>query len=357
MKTFDVIISGAGPSGSRCAKILAEQGYKVALLEKNVNWRKPCGGAVSARIMSKYYPQLNETDPHILNGAIMFSADYNKLEYNWEKEATDSIVVDRLEFDNYIRNIAVENGAELFDQNISFDFVMKDERIVGIKTKTPSGIKQYKGKIIIIADGMSSKLAVKSKLRDRWNIKDLGLAKCSILEGNNRLHKNKMYLYFRPYKGYGWIFPLSKTKFNIGCGTFAEDNLKYNLNYIFEEFKNDQHIRQFFPESNYKEIWTGSYPLSAIGVLDKSLVKDNVMIVGDAAGFVSPISGEGIHPSIVSGEIAAEAAIQALQTKEISRRTLRYYKNHTYIKKIVRNFKLKRSMVDFFYEKNGKNLD
>ena len=81
------------------------------------------------------------------------------------------------------------------------------------------------------------------------------------------------------------------------------------------------------------------------------------MIIGDAAGFVSPISGEGIHPSIVSGQIAAEAAIQALQNDDISNRTLKYYKQHPHIKKIIRNFKLKRSMVEFFYEKEGGNLD
>ena len=354
---YDVVISGAGPAGSRCAEILAKNGYKVALIEKDVNWRKPCGGAVSARIMSKYYPQLEKLNPLRLHGALMFSAEYHKVEYNWEGYGTDSIIVDRLEFDNFIRNVAIDEGAELFDKNISFDFVVKNQKKIGIKTKTPSGIKEYLGKIIIIADGMSSKLAVKSDLREHWKVKEIGLAKCSILEGENNLEKNKMYLYFRSYKGYGWIFPINEKRFNIGCGTFAEDNLKYNLNQIFEEFKNDPNIKQYFPKSNYKEIWTGSYPLSAIGILEKSLIKDNIMIIGDAAGFVSPISGEGIHPSIVSGQIAAEAAMQAFQNDDISNRTLKYYKQHPYIKKILRNFKLKQSLVGFFYENNGKNLD
>lgn len=354
---YDVVISGAGPAGSRCAEIIAEAGFKVALIEKDTNWRKPCGGAVSARIMSKYYPQLKKLNPHKFSGAIMFSGDYHKIEYSWEKLIADTIIVDRLEFDTFIRNIAVEKGAELYDKNISFDFVLKDQKKIGIKTKTPSGIKEYLGKIIIIADGMSSKLAVKSGLRERWKVENLGLAKCAILEGENNLDKRRMYLFFREYKGYGWIFPIGENRYNIGCGTFAEDNLKYNLNQIFEDFLNDPHIKQFFPKSNYKKIWVGSYPLSAKGVLEKSLCGDNIMIIGDAAGFVSPISGEGIHPSIVSGQIAAEAAIQALQTDDISNRTLKYYKNHKYIKKMIRNFKLKRSMVEFFYEKQGVNLD
>ncbi|MHA1491196.1 MAG: geranylgeranyl reductase family protein [Promethearchaeota archaeon] len=354
---FDVVISGAGPAGSRCAEILAKSGYKVALIEKNTGWRKPCGGGVSARIMSKYYPQLQKLNPLRLSGAYMFSAEYHKLEYNWEQQGTDSIIIDRLEFDNFIRNIAIEEGAELFDKNISFDFIIKDKKKIGIKTKTPSGIKEFFGKIIIIADGMSSKLAIKSGLREHWKVEDLGLAKCAILEGENNLEKDKMYLYFRAYKGYGWIFPINEKRFNIGCGTFAEDNLKYNLNHVYEEFINDPNIKQYFSKANCREIWSGSYPLSAIGILEKSLLKDNIMIIGDAAGFVSPISGEGIHPSIVSGQIAAEAAIQALQDDDISNRTLKYYKQHSYIKKILRNFKLKRSMVNFFYENDGQNLD
>ncbi|GAI59715.1 unnamed protein product, partial [marine sediment metagenome] len=56
---FDVVISGAGPAGSKCAQVLAERGFDVALIEKDINWRKPCGGAVSSRIF-KYYPQLRK---------------------------------------------------------------------------------------------------------------------------------------------------------------------------------------------------------------------------------------------------------------------------------------------------------
>lgn len=354
---YDVIVSGAGPAGSKCAEVIARAGFKVALIEKDINWRKPCGGGVSARIMKKYYPQLKKLNPVIKKGAIMFSGDYSKLEYSWEGRGEDSIIMDRLEMDNLMRAVAVEAGAELFDKNTSFDFVHDDEKIVGIKTKTPSGNKQYLGKIIVVADGMSSKLAVKSGLRDKWKVTELGLAKCAIMEGKTNLEKDKLYIFFRPYKGYGWIFPIDEKRYNIGCGTFEEANLEYNLNEIYEEFINSPQIHTFFPQENYKEIWKGSYPLSAIGVLEKSLIGENLMLIGDAAGFVSPISGEGIHPGIVSGQIAAETAIKALNKGVISKKTLKPYKHHPNIKKIIRNFKLKRSLVKFFYMNNGNNLD
>jgi len=354
---YDVVISGAGPAGSRCAEVLAKNGFKVALIERDINWRKPCGGGVSARIMAKYYPQIRKLDPVIKTGAFMFSADYHKLEYNWKGPGEESIVMDRLEMDNLIRGVAVEAGAELFDKNLSFDFVVKDQKKIGIKTKTPTGIKEYLGKIIIIADGMSSKLAVRSGLRERWKVENIGLAKCSIIEGKTDFDEKKLYLYFRAYKGYGWVFPIDSKRVNIGCGTFAEDNINYNLNQIYEEFVNHPNIKQHFSATDYKTIWTGSFPLASKGILEKSMFGENIMIIGDAAGFVSPISGEGIHPSIVSGQVAAETAIKALNEDNISKKTLKLYKQHPSIKKIIRNFKLKRSLVEFFYENKGKNLD
>jgi len=352
---YDVLISGAGPAGSKCAEVLAKSGFKVALIERDTQWRKPCGGAVSSRVF-KYYPQIHKLNFHKITGMIMYSGNYNKFKYSWEGIRHHSINVDRLIFDNYVRNVAIDAGAELFDKNISYDFIIKNDHRIGIKTKTPSEIKEYLGKIIIIADGMSSKLAKKSGLRSNWKIEELGLVKCAIMEGKNNLDKDCMSVFFRPYKGYGWIFPLSEERFNIGCGTFGEDNLNLNLNQVYLKFINDPNIKKLLPKSSYKEIWKGAYPIPTQGVKKDSLYGENILIIGDAAGFVSPISGEGIHAGIVSGNIAAETAIKALENDNISNLTLKSYKTHQYIKKIIRNFKMKRSMVEFFYQNKGLNF-
>jgi len=352
---FDVVISGAGPAGSRCAQILAENGFEVALLEKDVNWRKPCGGAVSSRIF-KYYPQLRKLNHTPITGITMYSSDYHELSYSWKNIRDYSINVDRLEFDNFIRTIAIDAGAHLFDKNLSVDFVTKNSHKIGIKTKNPSGTKEYLGKIIIIADGMNSKLAPKSGLKGKWKIDEIGLSKCAIMEGKNSLDKHYIYLFFRGYKGYGWIFPIDDKRFNIGVGTWLEENLNTNLNQAYEEFLNDPHIKKFIPKAQYKEIWKGAYQIPALGVNEKSLYGENIMIIGDAAGFVSPISGEGIHPCVVSGQAAAEVAINALENDDISTQSLKKYKQYPNIKKIIRNFKMKVSMVEFLYEKQGQNL-
>jgi digeranylgeranylglycerophospholipid reductase len=352
---FDVVISGAGPAGSKCAQVLAEKGFEVALIERDVNWRKPCGGAVSSRIF-KYYPQLRKIGYPPITGVAIYSGDYHKLEYSWKNIRDYSINVDRLEFDNLLRNFAAEAGVQLFDKNLSLDFVTKNQQKIGIKTKTISGTKEYLGRILIVADGMSSRLATKSGLRGKWKIDEIGLCKCAIMKGENNLDKNAISMFFRAYKGYGWIFPIDDKRFNIGCGTWLDENLNTNLNQAYTEFVNDPHIKKFFPKSDYKQIWEGAYPIPALGVKEKCLFGDNVLLIGDAAGFVSPISGEGIHPSVVSGNAAAQIASQALEKEDYSDQMLKKYKQYPNIKKIIRNFKMKVSMVEFLFEKEGLNL-
>jgi len=352
---FDVVISGAGPAGSRCAQILAENGFHVALLEKDINWRKPCGGAVSSRIF-KYYPKLRKLNHTPITGMTIYSGDYHEISYSWKNVRDYSINVDRLEFDNLLRTTAIDAGAHLFDKHLSVDFVTKNKKKIGIITKSSEGTKEYLGKILIIADGMSSKLAPKSGLREKWKIDEIGLCECAIMEGENSLDKHSMSMFFRAYKGYGWIFPIDDKRFNIGVGTWLDENLNTSLNQAYDEFLTDPHIKKFFPQSQYKEIWKGAYPIPALGVKEKSLYGENIMLIGDAAGFVSPISGEGIHPSIVSGQAAAEVAINALENDNISTQSLKKYKKYPNIKKIIRNFKMKVSMVKFLFENNGKNL-
>jgi len=352
---YDVVISGAGPVGSKCAEVLAKSGFKVALIEKDTNWRKPCGGGVNSRIF-RYYPQLRKFNFHRINRMRIYSADYHKFGYKWKDPMDYSINVDRLEFDNILRNIAVDAGAELFDKNISYDFIIKKNQRIGVKTKTPSGIQEFKGQIIIIADGMSSKLATKSGLKRKWKSEEILVAKCAIMEGENNIDKDTISLFFKSYKGYGWLFPLGEKRFNIGCGTMGEDNLRYNLNDIYHEFLNDPNIKKFIPKQKYKKIWIGAYPIPGQGVKENSLYSDNIMLVGDIAGFVNPISGEGISPGVVSGKIAAETAIKALESENISKQTLKMYKFHPTIKKISRSFKLSLSIADFCFENQGQNF-
>ncbi|MFW9972935.1 MAG: NAD(P)/FAD-dependent oxidoreductase [Candidatus Odinarchaeota archaeon] len=352
---YDVVISGAGPSGSQCAEVLAKAGYKVALIEKNVDWRKPCGGAVHSSVVD-LYPMLRKLNNPKIRGVVMYSADYHKLEFKGASSEY-SIIIDRLKLDNIMREAAVDVGADLFDKYLSFDYAKKNQKKIGIKTKSRKGSKEFHGNLIIVADGMSSKLAIKSGIRSKWKINELAIGNCAIIEGNHQLDLESVYVYFMPYQGYGWIFPLDDKKFNIGVFTFGQDNLKFNIRELYSDFITNPNIKKYVSSSNSKIIWSSSYSFPAEGVLEKSLYTDNLMLIGDAGGFVSPISGEGIQTAVISGRIAAETAMKALQDEDYSKAKLKIYRTNQEIKRIIRNFKQKSSMINFFYDNDGRNLN
>jgi digeranylgeranylglycerophospholipid reductase len=285
----------------------------------------------------------------------MHSADYHKLEFKGSSDEF-SIIVDRLELDNIMKDAALDAGAELFDNNIAYDFIMKNQKKIGIKTKSPTGIKEYHGNIMIAADGMSSKLAVKSGIRTKWTNNELAIGKCTIMEGNHNLDLESVHVFFKPFQGYGWIFPLNDKRFNIGTFTFGRDNLNNNIHKIYQNFIDNPNVEKLI-NSNNKIIWSSSYPFPAEGVLEKSLYTDNLMLIGDAGGFVSPISGEGIQSAVISGKVAAETAIKALQNEDYSKTSLKNYRTNKEIKNIIRNFKQKSSMINFLYENKGNNLN
>ncbi|MFX0076126.1 MAG: NAD(P)/FAD-dependent oxidoreductase, partial [Candidatus Hermodarchaeota archaeon] len=303
----------------------------------------------------KLYPQLKNLNSQKITGVVMHSANFHKLEFEGSKDEF-SIIFDRLELDNVMRDAALDSGAELFDKNIAYDFMLKNQKKIGVRTKSPTGTKEYHGRIMIIADGMSSKLAVKSGIRKKWTNEELAIGKCAIMEGNHYLNLERVYVFFKPFLGYGWIFPLDAKKYNIGIFTFGKDNLKYNIHEIYQEFVSDPYVKKLV-NSNNQIVWSGSYPFPAEGVLEKSLYTDNLMLIGDAGGFVSPISGEGIETAVKSGGIAADTAKQALENEDYSKNGLKLYRNNKEIKNIIRNFKLKTSMISFLYENKGSNLN
>ncbi len=352
---YDVVISGAGPSGSQCAEVLARAGFSVALIERDKNWRKPCGGVVSSKVIA-LYPQLKKLNIPKIKGYVIYSASGSELKFTRDNPE-DSTVMDRLELDSIMRDSAVDAGADLYNKYFSYDFLYHDYKKVGIKTKSSAGIQDFRAKIIVIADGMSSKLAPKSGLRPKWSIDELVIAKCSIMEGNHNLNENRIYIYFKPYSGYGWIFPLGGNRFNIGAGGFATEMAELNLNQVYKEFIQDPHLKSILPANSYQTIWTGAYPEPKMGVLEKSLCSENVMLVGDNAGFVNPINGEGIFAGVMSGKAAAETAVVSLEDESSLEISIRKYKKHPEIKQITRSFKLKGSLIGTFFGNKGMTLN
>ena len=104
------------------------------------------------------------------------------------------------------------------------------------------------------------------------------------------------------FRGYGWVFPL-KTKLNIGVGTFGKGSLNRNLfnDFVKKSFK--------LPSKTINKLKIEGFPIPTYK-LPKNFSHDNAFLIGDAAGLVDPVSGEGIHYAIRSGKIIADVILK-----------------------------------------------
>ncbi len=349
-----MVISGGGPAGAKCAEVAARAGLKVALLERNSSWRKPCGGGLPYHVM-RDFPETNQVPGQEIGQNVMFSATQKKLEIPSKHKGR---VVDRLVFDSFLRKRAVEAGAEFLDNTFSEDLKIAESEGVIVYARTKEGTQKIRGKLLIIADGVGSRLAVKAGLRAPWTKQQLDLVHCAYLQGPNTFAKDISYFYVLADKfGYGWVFPMQQRGgedcINIGAGFFGD--LPQSSKDVFNDFVNAPNIATHLSPS-VKIAWEFSYSIPIGGVM-KNLAKDRVMAIGDAAGFVSPMSGEGIYYALWTGKIAAETASASFKTGDFSRSTLNAYKNHPKIRAIAATLQLQKSMGEFMYSKGGNLFD
>ena len=126
-------------------------------------------------------------------------------------------------------------------------------------------------------------------------------------------------------KGYGWVFP-KKNHIHVGIGEFSvsedDSQKKINIKNMYKSFiktLQDQHI---IPKTcSHQPMHGAALPLRPL----HKTYADHIILCGDAAGYINPISGEGIYFALTSGKIAAEVAVQALNQNDPSENVLSHY--------------------------------
>jgi len=333
MVKYDSVICGAGPSGSTAAKYLAEKGLKVLLLEKSSFPRdKPCGGALRPKVIEEFDWVRNgiQKIPHCLcYRAKMFAPSINNfVDYKPGKVVIYN--VQRRHFDAMLANFAMDAGAELREKMEVKEVVKKGD---GYGLKLKNG-EEVSGKMIIGAGGMRDPVAKhlrkKEGLPEKWPESDIGLVVVEeyALDDDFILDKygkeRTSYFFLKPKNlfGYAWSFP-KKGVLNIGFGAFWEDMKKINIKQVFDEYINLLKKEGLVPKNlSQKKPRGAKIPLRGGLPITYS---DNMLILGDAAGFVSPIGGDGIYYAMCSGRIAANVVNHAVKQNSFSKKTLSRY--------------------------------
>ncbi len=285
----DVIVIGAGAAGSVCAGELSKRGFSVALLEKDVPGKAICAGGIGPRIyeilklpnkvIEKYVYRVNVYSPN------------SKISIKLKKPNAS---IYREKFDKFLAERAVDNGTELFTSTLALD--IKRNKVITKK-------KEFKGKVIVCADGVNSLL---SKFRREKQL--LAITKEYEIKNVEETDYHIFYINGLGPLGYGWIIP-KKNAVTLGVLGFIghlNGNISFYLDYLLKEHPL---CSKMLSKGKITQTKGAMIPYKA----SKQMVFGNKIGVGDAVGLTSPLTGGGIYYASLSGGLAANVIAKNLE--------------------------------------------
>ena len=294
MERFDVLVVGAGPSGSTAAYRLASQGASVLLADKARFPRdKPCGGGLTMRAV-RQLPFSVEPVVEDRTTSVRLGLDFRgRFERTTEKPLV--LMTQRSRLDAFLAEQAADAGAEFRDGARVNDITLLDD---GVRA-TVDGHK-VAASWLFCADGVNGTAARTIGLDDG---RTYGVA----LEGNvgysavaEEDYRGKLFLELANVPGgYGWVFPKGD-HVNVGVGGWEREGprLREHLSRFCREYG--------IPESSLENVRGYRLPLLHARA---RLAKGRAALLGDAAGLVDPLSGDGIYEAFLSAKLSVQAVL------------------------------------------------
>ncbi|MGD2066122.1 MAG: NAD(P)/FAD-dependent oxidoreductase [Candidatus Bathyarchaeota archaeon] len=323
---YDVAIVGAGPAGTTAARFLAKKGFKVVLVEKKqVPKEKICGGMLTPRVFERFADLRCKMKDLVVStsyGACLYPA---LLKSNLQHTTTSPAVfmVQRKEFDYSLLQMAMDYGAELVTKRVKNLAIKPDATQLLLDDNTT-----IESKVVIGADGVGSVIAKETGLSPVLDHEKLALCGVSEFEiGKETVEKYMgerrhihLFFGFDNTLGYAWLFP-KRSYVNIGLGGIL-DKTK-DVKGSFSKFVGILKEKKLIPENVQPNNFSAA--LIPVGGPIEKTYTDRVILCGDAAGFVHPLTGEGIYYAMVSGEIASKVITKAMECGEYTERRLSEY--------------------------------
>ncbi|HLH58371.1 MAG TPA: geranylgeranyl reductase family protein [Streptosporangiaceae bacterium] len=322
----DVIIVGAGPAGSTTAYYLANAGLDVLLLEKSRFPReKVCGDGLTPRAVKALVAMgvpVGEGDGWLHNKGLRVIGAGMRLELPWPELTSYpgyGLVRTRLDFDQELARRAGQAGARL-EEGVTVTGPVLDEatgRIAGVTARPAGGTERvYRSRVVIAADGNSSRLSVSMGLRKRDD-RPIGVAVRAYYTSprhDDDYLESWLDLWDddRLLPGYGWIFGMGDGTSNVGIGLLNTSTAFGNTDYheMLRRWLAGMPGEWGFTEENRVGPVRGAALPMAFNRTPH--YTRGLLLVGDAGGMVNPFNGEGIAYAMESGEIAARTVAQAL---------------------------------------------
>jgi geranylgeranyl reductase family protein len=311
---YDVAVIGAGPAGSAAAYFLARGGLRVALVDKfDFPRDKTCGDGLTPRALEALdtlgiLPTI-EKSAYCCTALTVRNSD--EVTFRVELSGPNDpprriLILPRLSLDEILLQHAIQAGAH-FIPDTKVENIVQQNGLVGLSMESGQSLDCI---FAVIATGANTGLLRKTGLLKE--APPSNLAARAYFENVEGLDHTIM-LFFdgveRP--GYGWVFPTGPGTANVGCGVFFDSRTPQttHLRNLIQSHPHLQRIlrdaRQIGPIRGHPLRTDFSRFMSGQG---------RVLIAGEAVGLVHPITGEGIDYALESGQFAAEALLEGLQT-------------------------------------------
>ena len=314
---YEVLVIGAGPAGSIAAKIAAENGLDVLLIEKRQEIGDPvrCAEGVNKEYLKKHVEIDKRWICADLKGSCIYSPDGTKIEMAEEISGGEvGYVLERKVFDRALAEQAAKAGAEVRVKTRATGLIIEDDFVKGARLMHLGKEYDVRARIVIGADGVESKVG-------RWagidtSLKPIDIETCvQYLITGADVDQEYCEFYIGSETapgGYIWIFPKGEGKANVGIGILGSKMGKFKprpVDYL------NSFIEKRFPDASIVEMVFGGVPVS--GSIEKTSV-NGLMLVGDAARQSDPITGGGILNAMDAGKMAGEAAYAAISAGDVS---------------------------------------
>jgi geranylgeranyl reductase family protein len=325
MSRRDVVVIGAGPAGAATAHYLAARGADVLLVDRAHFPRdKTCGDGLTPRAVDVLddmglVPFLLAAGQRVDRVEIVAPAGLaTRAAIGRAGSAAYALVVPRRRLDDAIRARAVASGAS-WRGGLDVVAVAPDQAGVTIEGRDVDGPVTLRARVAVIATGASVGLLRRSGLLARTPL--MLIAARAYFEGIEG-PADRLQLRFDgvPLPGYGWVFPVSPTAANVGVGYFApawrRRWRRITARTAFDAFVAAPAVRAALGRASMIGRVQG-YPLR-VDFPGASTVAEGVLVVGEAAGLVNPLTGEGIDYALESGRLAGEHLAELLAAGDLS---------------------------------------
>ncbi|UCE06160.1 MAG: NAD(P)/FAD-dependent oxidoreductase [bacterium] len=315
---YDIVVVGAGPAGSTAARVAAQNGAKVLLLEKDREIGIPvrCGEAVGEKGLRRVLEPRPEWISNKIEAVRLVAPDGTIVKVYDEDTG---FILDRKRFDYDLAMMAAVQEVTVITKAYVYGLSGENDSLTGVKVLHLGNHYHIKSKIVIGADGVESRVGRWAGLKTNIRLKDMETC-VQMTVANINLERRYCDFYFSNQiapGGYLWVFPKNEHLANIGLGISGEHaGYKAPLSYL-KEF-----IKKKFPEAAILTTVAGGVPCS---LFMDTVVTNGLMLVGDAAHQANPLTGGGIIQSIIASEIAGKVAAEAVKKNDVSKDRLSEY--------------------------------